>query len=191
MLEHETWIDGFQEDIHIKAQIDVPKFLDDVNTLRFVDLLRDVSIRVPPFGVATARHLVERGVAAGRLQREAARAEIDEGEDGLRRVAVERGERHAAARNARSGWPMSRSWMERISWVRRNFSSVRASAMRARAASSCAADRNQASNGEGGFPHMTIEMFRVMGGFTYVHVPYKGSGEARTIAWRSALNDER
>ena len=37
-----------------------------------------------------------------------------------------------------------------------------------------------ASNGEGGFPHMTIEMFRVMGGFTYVHVPYKGSAQIAT-----------
>ena len=36
------------------------------------------------------------------------------------------------------------------------------------------------SNGEGGFPHMTIEMFRVMGGFTYVHVPYKGSAQIAT-----------
>ena len=32
-----------------------------------------------------------------------------------------------------------------------------------------------ASNGEGGFPHMTIEMLRTQGGFTYLHVPYKGS----------------
>jgi len=37
-----------------------------------------------------------------------------------------------------------------------------------------------ASNGEGGFPHMTIEMFRVMGGFTYTHVPYKGSAQIAT-----------
>jgi tripartite-type tricarboxylate transporter receptor subunit TctC len=37
-----------------------------------------------------------------------------------------------------------------------------------------------ASNGEGGFPHMTIELFRVMGGFTYVHVPYKGSAQIAT-----------
>ena len=36
------------------------------------------------------------------------------------------------------------------------------------------------SNGEGGFPHMTIELFRVMGGFTYVHVPYKGSAQIAT-----------
>lgn len=36
------------------------------------------------------------------------------------------------------------------------------------------------SNGEGGFPHMTIEMFRLMGGFTYVHVPYKGSAQIAT-----------
>jgi len=34
-----------------------------------------------------------------------------------------------------------------------------------------------ASNGEGGFPHMTIEMLRVQAGFTYLHVPYKGSGQ--------------
>lgn len=31
-----------------------------------------------------------------------------------------------------------------------------------------------ASNGEGGFPHMAIEMLRVQAGFTYLHVPYKG-----------------
>jgi tripartite-type tricarboxylate transporter receptor subunit TctC len=37
-----------------------------------------------------------------------------------------------------------------------------------------------ASNGEGGFPHMTIEMLRVMAGFTYVHVPYKGSAQIAT-----------
>ncbi len=37
-----------------------------------------------------------------------------------------------------------------------------------------------ASNGEGGFPHMTIELLRVMGGFTYVHVPYKGSAQIAT-----------
>ena len=37
-----------------------------------------------------------------------------------------------------------------------------------------------ASNGEGGFPHMTIELFRVMGGFTYLHVPYKGSAQIAT-----------
>ena len=37
-----------------------------------------------------------------------------------------------------------------------------------------------ASNGEGGFPHMTIELFRVMGGFTYLHVPYKGSSQIAT-----------
>ncbi len=36
------------------------------------------------------------------------------------------------------------------------------------------------SNGEGGFPHMTIELLRVMGGFTYVHVPYKGSAQIAT-----------
>jgi tripartite-type tricarboxylate transporter receptor subunit TctC len=32
-----------------------------------------------------------------------------------------------------------------------------------------------ATNGEGGFPHMSIEMLRVMAGFSYLHVPYKGS----------------
>jgi tripartite-type tricarboxylate transporter receptor subunit TctC len=45
------------------------------------------------------------------------------------------------------------------------------------------ANRNKvtfASNGEGGFPHMTIELLRVMGGFTYVHVPYKGSAQIAT-----------
>lgn len=37
-----------------------------------------------------------------------------------------------------------------------------------------------ASNGEGGFPHMTKEMLRVQAGFTYLHVPYKGSGQIAT-----------
>ncbi len=37
-----------------------------------------------------------------------------------------------------------------------------------------------ASNGEGGFPHMTIELLRVMGGFKYLHVPYKGSAQIAT-----------
>ena len=37
-----------------------------------------------------------------------------------------------------------------------------------------------ASNGEGGFPHMTIELLRTMGGFTYLHVPYKGSAQIAT-----------
>ncbi len=31
------------------------------------------------------------------------------------------------------------------------------------------------SNGEGGFPHMAIEMLRVQAGFDYLHIPYKGS----------------
>jgi len=31
-----------------------------------------------------------------------------------------------------------------------------------------------ASNGEGGFPHMAIEMLRVQAGFSYLHIPYKG-----------------
>jgi tripartite-type tricarboxylate transporter receptor subunit TctC len=33
---------------------------------------------------------------------------------------------------------------------------------------------------EGGFPHITIELLRVMAGFTYVHVPYKGSAQVGT-----------
>jgi tripartite-type tricarboxylate transporter receptor subunit TctC len=37
-----------------------------------------------------------------------------------------------------------------------------------------------ASNGEGGFPHMSIEMLRVQAGFTYLHVPYKGSTQIVT-----------
>ena len=37
-----------------------------------------------------------------------------------------------------------------------------------------------ASNGEGGFPHMAIEMMRTQAGFTYVHVPYKGSAQIVT-----------
>lgn len=34
-----------------------------------------------------------------------------------------------------------------------------------------------ASNGEGGFPHMTIEMLRVQAKFQYLHVPFKGSAD--------------
>lgn len=34
-----------------------------------------------------------------------------------------------------------------------------------------------ASNGEGGFPHLAIEQLRVLGGFTYLHVPYRGTGQ--------------
>ena len=37
-----------------------------------------------------------------------------------------------------------------------------------------------ASNGEGGFPHMAIEMMRLAGGFSYLHVPYKGSAQIVT-----------
>lgn len=37
-----------------------------------------------------------------------------------------------------------------------------------------------ASNGEGGFPHMAIEMLRVDAGFRYLHVPYKGSTQILT-----------
>jgi tripartite-type tricarboxylate transporter receptor subunit TctC len=37
-----------------------------------------------------------------------------------------------------------------------------------------------ASNGEGGFPHMAIEMMRLQAGFTYLHVPYKGSAQIVT-----------
>ena len=38
-----------------------------------------------------------------------------------------------------------------------------------------------ASNGDGGFPHMSMEMLRVQGGmFDYLHVPYKGSAQIMT-----------
>jgi len=33
------------------------------------------------------------------------------------------------------------------------------------------------SNGEGGFPHLSFELLRVQGGFTYLHVPYKGAAQ--------------
>jgi tripartite-type tricarboxylate transporter receptor subunit TctC len=32
-----------------------------------------------------------------------------------------------------------------------------------------------ATNGEGGFPHMSFEYLRVLGNFTFTHVPYKGA----------------
>lgn len=34
-----------------------------------------------------------------------------------------------------------------------------------------------ASNGEGGFPHLAIEQLRSLAGFSYLHVPYKGTGQ--------------
>jgi tripartite-type tricarboxylate transporter receptor subunit TctC len=37
-----------------------------------------------------------------------------------------------------------------------------------------------ASNGEGGFPHMAIEMLRVQAGITYLHVPFKGGVQIMT-----------
>ena len=37
-----------------------------------------------------------------------------------------------------------------------------------------------ATNGEGGFPHLAFEHLRAMGGFTYTHVPYKGSAAIAT-----------
>src|SRR4051794_36202666 len=37
-----------------------------------------------------------------------------------------------------------------------------------------------ATNGEGGFPHLAFEHLRSMGGFTYTHVPYKGSSAIAT-----------
>ena len=37
-----------------------------------------------------------------------------------------------------------------------------------------------ASNGEGGFPHMAIEMMRTQAGFSYLHIPYKGSVQILT-----------
>ena len=37
-----------------------------------------------------------------------------------------------------------------------------------------------ASNGEGGFPHMAIEMLRLQAGFDYLHVPYKGGAQIVT-----------
>jgi tripartite-type tricarboxylate transporter receptor subunit TctC len=37
-----------------------------------------------------------------------------------------------------------------------------------------------ASNGEGGFPHLSFELLRSQAGFTYVHVPYKGSAQIVT-----------
>ncbi len=37
-----------------------------------------------------------------------------------------------------------------------------------------------ASNGEGGFPHMAIEMLRLQAGFDYLHVPFKGGVQIMT-----------
>jgi len=37
-----------------------------------------------------------------------------------------------------------------------------------------------ATNGEGGFPHLAFEHLRIMGGFTFTHIPYKGSAQIAT-----------
>src|SRR5205814_10295719 len=37
-----------------------------------------------------------------------------------------------------------------------------------------------ATNGEGGFPHLAFEYLRTMAGFTYTHIPYKGSAALAT-----------
>jgi tripartite-type tricarboxylate transporter receptor subunit TctC len=37
-----------------------------------------------------------------------------------------------------------------------------------------------ATNGEGGFPHLAFEHLRTMAGFTYTHIPYKGSAAIAT-----------
>jgi tripartite-type tricarboxylate transporter receptor subunit TctC len=37
-----------------------------------------------------------------------------------------------------------------------------------------------ASNGEGGFPHLIFENLRMMGGFSFNHIPYKGSAQIAT-----------
>ena len=37
-----------------------------------------------------------------------------------------------------------------------------------------------ATNGEGGFPHLVFEHLRLMGNFTYNHIPYKGSAQIVT-----------
>jgi tripartite-type tricarboxylate transporter receptor subunit TctC len=37
-----------------------------------------------------------------------------------------------------------------------------------------------ATNGEGGFPHLAFEHLRTLGGFTFTHVPYKGSAAIAT-----------
>jgi tripartite-type tricarboxylate transporter receptor subunit TctC len=37
-----------------------------------------------------------------------------------------------------------------------------------------------ATNGEGGFPHLAFEHLRVMGGFQFQHVPYKGASQIVT-----------
>jgi tripartite-type tricarboxylate transporter receptor subunit TctC len=37
-----------------------------------------------------------------------------------------------------------------------------------------------ATNGEGGFPHLAFEYLRVLGGFTFTHVPYKGASAIMT-----------
>jgi len=37
-----------------------------------------------------------------------------------------------------------------------------------------------ATNGEGGFPHLAFEHLRLMGGFSFTHIPYKGSAAIAT-----------
>ena len=46
-----------------------------------------------------------------------------------------------------------------------------------------------ASNGEGGFPHMSMEMLRVQAGlFDYTHVPYKGAAQIMTDMMSSRID---
>ena len=37
-----------------------------------------------------------------------------------------------------------------------------------------------ATNGEGGFPHLAFENLAMMGGFTFLHIPYKGATQINT-----------
>jgi tripartite-type tricarboxylate transporter receptor subunit TctC len=37
-----------------------------------------------------------------------------------------------------------------------------------------------ATNGEGGFPHLAFEHLRLLGGFSFTHIPYKGSSQIAT-----------
>ena len=37
-----------------------------------------------------------------------------------------------------------------------------------------------ATNGEGGFPHLAFENLAMMGGFTFLHIPYKGATQIAT-----------
>src|SRR3989440_4649469 len=48
-----------------------------------------------------------------------------------------------------------------------------------------------ATNGEGGFPHLPFEHLRMPGGFSFTHVPYKGSAAIATDVIGGQVQDRK